>query len=65
MYVKKKSLSKEQIKIICDFYYVNKCKNCPLNISNTNLCLADLQNVDLDKVKVKLNEFVSMKRYYN
>lgn len=66
MRVRKKDLTKEQIRMICDRYYVNKCKKCPLNISKTNLCIADfngLDSEDFDKIKAKAFQYILPNSY--
>lgn len=63
---RKKDLSDEQIAKICNRYYVNKCKGCPLNIPKTNLCLADFkgfESEDFDKIKTKAFQYIETNNY--
>lgn len=66
MRVRKKDLTKNQIKIICDRFYVDKCKGCPLKLTKTNLCIADFngwESEDFDKVKAKAFQYITPDNY--
>lgn len=64
MWVRRKDLSKDQVDAMCERYYIDRCNNCPYNICNSNLCLADLKDIDLDKVKAKLNRYIDTSRHF-
>lgn len=66
MWVRKKDLNKDQITKICNKYYVDKCKGCPLNLPKTNLCIADfngLNSEDFDKIKAKAFQYITPTNY--
>lgn len=55
-----KDLTDNECKKICESSN-GVCENCPLDVPNFPICMADLKNIDIKEITKKLSEEVSLK----
>ena len=54
-----KDITDIEAKIICERSN-GVCENCPLEVSNFPICMADLKNINIKEITKKLSEEVSL-----